>query len=188
MLRTCAERREPAVPIQGATEAGAKEFQADNERRQEELHRIFAPYYLYCPACGSECCREPEIPFSALDDVLYGVKVSPVLDLGKRKQGYLYCFRGSYLGRKLKRFTSADGPWPEQTESAGISVCPALTKGGCSLPWGKRPAVCVFCACPQILAEMGWSDFGRYFWANLKYLSHLTRALGRARRGWAHWF
>ncbi len=181
MLRTWAERCGAVAPSPGAANAGCQGFLADNKRRQEELHRVFASYYRFCPACGSECCREPEIPFSALDEVLYGLKAYPVLDRGEKKRGYLSCFQWSYLGRKLKRFTPAGGPWPGQAERNGIRVCPALTDGGCSLPWGERPAVCVFCACPQILAEMDWPDFGRYAWANLKYLIHLSRALGKAR-------
>ncbi len=184
VLRTWAERGGPVgpdAPNPGAVGVGCQNFLAYNKRRQEELHRVFAPYYRFCPACGSECCREPEIPFSALDEVLYGLQSYPVRDRREKPRGYLSCFQRAYLGRKLKRFTSVD----DQAEGTGVPVCPALTDGGCSLPWGERPAVCVFCACPQILAEMDWPDFGRYAWANLKYLIHLSRALGQA-RGRAH--
>lgn len=179
VLRTWAERCGPVASNPGAVEVGCQDFLADNKRWQGELHRVFAPYYRFCPACGGECCREPEIPFSALDEVLYGFQAYPVRDRGEKKRGYLSCFQRSYLGRKLKRFTSAG----DQAECVGVPVCPALTDAGCSLPWGERPAVCVFCACPQILAEMDWPDFGRYAWANLKYLVHLSFALGKAR--WA---
>jgi hypothetical protein len=185
LLRTWAERGGPVAPNPGATEFGWQDFRADNKRRQEDLHRIFTPFYRFCPACGSECCREPKIPFSALDEALYGLKTYPVRDRGKKKRGYFSCFQWSYLVHKLKRFTPGDGPWPGQVEGAGIPICPALADAGCSLPWGERPAVCVFCACPQILAEMDWPEFGRYVWANLKYLSHLSRALGKARRAGA---
>ena len=181
VLRTWAERGGAVAPNPGEGAVGRQDFLAENQRRQEELHRVFAPYYRFCPTCGSECCREAEIPYSALDKVLYGLQASHGRDCGETKRGYLTCFQWSYLGRKLKRFTPAGGPGPGQAERTGIRVCPALTDGGCSLPWGERPAVCVFCACPQILAAMDWPDFGRYAWANLKYLIHLSRALSKAR-------
>jgi hypothetical protein len=183
LLRTWAERSGSVAPNSG-DEVRCQDFLAENRRRQEELHRVFAPYYRFCPACGSECCREGEIPYSALDKVFYGLKASPVRDCGEKQRDYLSCFRRSYLSRKLKRFTPAGGPWPGQAECITIGpICPGLTEDGCSLPWGERPAVCVFCACPQILTEMDWPDFGCYVWANLKYLIHLSRALGKAR--WA---
>jgi hypothetical protein len=182
VLRTWAERRGSVEPNPGEVGAGCQDFLAENSRRQEELHRVFAPYYRFCPACGSECCREGEIPYSALDQVLYGLTASPVRDRGGKKRGYFSCFQRSYLSRKLKRFTSAGGLGPGPAERSTIApICPGLTDAGCSLPWGERPSVCVFCACPQILTEMAWPDFGRYAWANLKYLLHLSRALGKAR-------
>jgi hypothetical protein len=156
-----------------------------NQVLQEELHRFFAPYHRFCQDCGSQCCREPAIPFSGLDAVLYdGLEVAPSggRGTGPEKSRFLRdCFRADYLRRKLRQFSE-----PTAASAAGGQVgaglfCPALTASGCSLSWGSRPAICVFCACPQFLEAMAWQDFTRYLWVNTKYLGHLTLCLAATR-------
>jgi hypothetical protein len=171
LLRTRAERLDPAAPT--SDPEIRQFFRAANRRRQEELHRVFRPYYRLCPGCGSACCREGEIPYSALDRLLYGIKPTEQTAIGgetvRDNRDYLSCFRRSHLQVKLRRFTRA--------ENNGATFCPALAGSGCRLPWGERPAVCVCCACPPILVEMDWPAYGRYVWITLKYLAHLSLAL-----------
>lgn len=185
LLRTRAARLDPAAPNHDT--GGRRAFMTANQRRQEELRRVFLPYYHFCPDCGSACCREGEIPYSALDRRLYRMQASHGDDMPKSagggahptlgNRGYVSCFQWSYLHRKLRRFIEASGPVEWEAEVR----CPALTAAGCRLPWGERPAICVSCACPQILAAMDWATYGRYAWVNLKYLAHLSLALRPAR-------
>ena len=146
---------------------------------QEELGRLFAPYHRFCPECGSQCCREGEIPCSELDALLYGgpwawhshLLPDPAKQSADRLQ-FWSCFSSHYLYRKLKKFSPVS---PRTAADRGV-FCPALGNSGCTLPWGERPVICVFCACPQILRAMAWGDYGRYIRINLKYLVCLTRS------------
>jgi hypothetical protein len=140
-------------------------FGRRNLALQEELRRVFAPLHHLCPGCGSQCCREPEIPFSRLDGLLYGGPGAASPATGEEKPpSYLSCFRRNYLYGKLKQFSRGKQSQPggQRPLGGGRSVfCPALGEAGCLLPWGERPAVCVFCACPRFLEEMTWGDYGR---------------------------
>jgi hypothetical protein len=159
---------------------GRGTFRLKNVELQEELGRLFAPYHRFCPECGSQCCREGEIPCSELDALLYGgprawqshLLPDPIRESGDRPQ-FWSCFSSQHLYRKLKQFSPAR---PRTAADRGV-FCPALGDAGCTLPWGERPVICVFCACPQILRAMDWGDYGRYIRINLKYLTHLTRSL-----------
>ncbi len=156
-----------------------------NRALQEELRQVFAPLHRLCPECGSQCCREVEIPFSRLDGLLYGWRRegSPAQS-GEKVPTVLSCLRRDYLYEKLKKFSRGSRTQPgglEVREDGPSFFCPALGEGGCLLPWGERPAVCVFCACPQFLAEMSWGDYGRYISASARYLAHLARSLAEFR-------
>ncbi len=183
LLRNRAERLGPWARDKAGDFLSRKAFMATNKRLQEELRQVFVPYHRFCPECGSACCREPEIPFSAIDRILYGMgqagQTSPAGKTGAAKRDFLSCFRWSHLRRKLKNFSGA--ATQPAGQAAAAAFCPALTEAGCSLPWGERPSICVFCACPQILAEMEGPTYGRYVWVTLKYLTHLSLALGAAR-------
>jgi len=165
---------------------GQDAFELRTQALQEELGRLFAPYHRFCPDCGSQCCREPAVPYSEIDAILYGRQVAASIGSPAavpEKIGALRrCFRSRYLERKLRQFTGPEGdsaalaPAGSWTD-ARLSHCPALGASGCTLPWGRRPAICVFCACPRFLIEMGRRDYRRYLWVNIKYLLQLTRAL-----------
>jgi hypothetical protein len=180
LLRHGAETRSGELAGNAVTEA----FLRRNQVLQEELRQIFAPYHRFCPECGSSCCREPAIPFSRLDVILYGGLELPQ-GSGKAECGesrlYWECFCADYLRRKLRQFSRPEATPAGGEQSGAGAYCPALKASGCSLPWGRRPVICVFCACPQFLAEMGWQEFGRYVWVNAKYLGHLSLLLKATR-------
>jgi hypothetical protein len=179
LLRHCADGR-------GSIRPGAKREAAlrHNQVLQSELRRFYTPYHRFCQECGSQCCREPAIPFSRLDALLYeGLEVVPRGGAGggqgKSRLSW-NCFRTDYLHLKLRQFSWSKAVPAAGEQAAGL-CCPALTAGGCGLAWGSRPAICVFCACPRFLEAMAWRDFGRYLGVTTKYLGHLTWCLAATR-------
>jgi hypothetical protein len=163
-------------------------FWSRNRERQEELRQFFIPYHHLCPECGSFCCREGAVPFSAVDRLLYGeMPPGAAPREGKPRSeagpGFWQCFRTAYLYRQLQNYSreQSDPGGVQRSvgdQEAAVSFCPALGNLGCRLPWGERPAVCVLCACPALLEAMSWAGYGRYLWVNARYLGHLTRSLG----------
>jgi hypothetical protein len=181
--------RQLATPRGAGSPRGAAPgaFWSRNRARQEELRQFFTPYHHLCPVCGSFCCREVAIPFSAVDRGLYGEMVAGAAPRqGKPRSeagpGFWQCFREAYLYRQLKNYSrEQSGPGGARRsagEPAAVSFCPALGNSGCRLPWGERPAICVLCACPALLGAMSWAAYGRYLWVSSRYLGHLTRSLG----------
>jgi hypothetical protein len=180
LLRIGAVRIGPGAIPPGEPFRVQQNFQRLHREWQAESARIFRPYHHFCPECGSLCCREPEVPFSALDHLLWsgpGGQTGPDSAQAPAKIEFFPCFKASFLYRKLKRFTGADRLDAEPGEESARSHCPALTATGCQLPWGERPIICVFCVCPLILQDMDFGHYRNYLWINLKYLFNLSRFL-----------
>ncbi len=167
----------------------ASSLKSGNKAFQDALRQVFAPYYHLCPECGSFCCQEAAIPYSALDRGLH-----PELIPGgaprrgqpgvRKKAGLRRCWRRADLYRKLKFYSRQATflePGVERAEDDGGArpFCPALGDTGCRLPWGERPVVCVVCSCPDFLGTMSWKDFVRYLWLSGRYLAYLTRIVGK---------
>ena len=181
------------MTAKGEAIAGHKGPSRDRLRRrnqsfQEELGRIFAPYFIYCPQCESSCCRHFYLgdapasrPGSPVDGLVYeGAAATPAGPPGDLREGARYLLR-IFLGAGLL----AGSPAANGDASADPGApqdCPDLTPRGCRLPWGERPVGCVLYLCDEFARRLSWGDYGRYVWVSFRYLAFLTGFLHAAIR------
>ncbi len=166
-----------------------REFLLKNMELQEGLRQIFAPYYHLCgPECS--CCQPQQIPYNAVDGVLYGIN----LDLVHMKTSCtltelltpIFWENVLLVKRYCTGFSLGKPHYPGSEPSAAGTFCPALTETGCCLPWGRRPAFCVFFLCGWFIREMDWREYWCYIWISGRYFLHLTVSLIRVVAEWRY--
>jgi len=168
--------------------ASRREFLCRNAELQDSLRQVFAPFHHFCPECS--CCFNGEIPFQPLDGVLYGVYPPALLReppaSGKTLMVNFYMLLPYPFLRRINRFLprkTQDSP-DDHMNQGDLPPCPALSGSGCSLPWGARPALCVFFACGRFLQAMDWQEYWRYVRLNVRFLRHLSVSLRRVLSEW----
>ncbi len=169
--------------------SGRQDFLKENIKLQEELRRIFNPYYYLC---NSGCCCHRQYPYSFLDGVLYGTPLdlppgsSP---MGPTKLPRMVLGEDVDLVRRYFRryfFGKTDYPAKDQELQPQETFCPAWTEKGCNLPWGRRPVFCIFFLCGHFIRVMDWRSYWRYVWTGSRYLLLLTRSLKLVVAEWRH--
>ena len=159
-----------------------RKFLSKNLELQEELRQTFSPVSHLCGK-GCSCCDPKDIPYGAVDGVLYGISADLVgtkCPLAATEFITAIFWEHVFLMRRyLKKIYSR-----KTVYSAGVakpqpqgSFCPALSETGCTIRWGRRPTFCVFYLCGEFLRAMEWREFWRYVWVSGRYLLFLTLSL-----------
>lgn len=160
-----------------------REFMAKNHELQEGLRQCFAPFHHLCGMECSCCLPLEMIPYSAVDNVLYGIYPDsfryPSIAFRELLRAFLR-ESASPVKRYFKQYIlrKTDNPQGEEFQEPGLP-CPALTPQGCSVPWGKRPVYCVQSICGRFLREMDWREHWRYVWLSGRYMLLLTFSFQR---------
>jgi hypothetical protein len=127
-----------------------------------------------------------------VDSVLYGIYPDSVRSLSplalSEELNSVFWWQADLISRYFKQYIlgKMDDPQGEEELQEPLFPCPAWTERGCGLPWGRRPAYCVFYACGRFLREMDFREGWRYVWLSGRYFLHLTLSLKLVVAEWRH--